>query len=258
MNKKIGAQFYTICSRIKTLKDFDDACKKVKDMGFEIIQISGVNLEAKDMKPIIDKYGLKVVLTHLGYDKFVNDIDGVIEYNKTLGSDFCGLGMMPTQLAESNDGVSEFIEKINKACETLKKEDLYFGYHNHAYEFAENDGKRVFDRLLNETDKEVFNFIVDTYWLQVGGMNPIKVINELGKRAMAVHFKDYIVKMPEWKVPRYCEVGAGNLDWDGILEACDKAGVEHYLIELDSLWIDDDPFLSLKKSREFLVKKGLR
>ena len=54
----------------------------------------------------------------------------------------------------------------------------------------------------------------------------------------------------------FAEVGQGNLDWDDIFAACSEAGVEEILVEQDSSWANDDPFLSLKMSYDFLATKG--
>ena len=58
MNRQIGAQYYTLREHIKTIEDFDETCRKVKENGYQIVQISGTPLKAADMKPILDKYGL--------------------------------------------------------------------------------------------------------------------------------------------------------------------------------------------------------
>ena len=256
MDNRIGAQFFTIRDYTKTIEDFEESCKKVSKMGYKTVQISAVPLDAKEIRPILDKYGLSVVTTHRSFDDFVNDIDGIIEYNKTLGCDICGVGMMPTSYAEDNAKVSDFISKANKACETLKKEGLYFGYHNHAFEFVKLDGKTIFDRLVEETDQETFNFIADVFWFQVGGKTPQDMIKQLGGRAMSVHFKDFAVKADEWRAPQFAEVGRGNLDWDKIIKACEEAGTRWALVEQDSNWATENPFDSLEESYKFLTTKG--
>ena len=52
-----------------------------------------------------------------------------------------------------------------------------------------------------------------------------------------------------------CPVGEGNLDWDGIIEAGDKAGVEWYAVEQDTC--RRDAFDCLRSSLEFLTSKGV-
>ena len=258
MDKIIGAQYYTIRDYTKTIEDFDASCKKISDMGYKAVQISGQPLDASEMRKVLDKYGLKVYLTHKSCKDFFEDIDGVIEYNKALGCDLCGMGSMSKEYIESNESLTDFITKINKACERLKAEGMYFGYHNHSFEFFKFDGKEIFDRLIEETDPEIFNFIVDTYWLQHGGKNPPDVIRKLGKRAMAIHFKDYgIFYNDEGKLkPAICEVGRGNLDWDAIFAACEDAGSRFAVVEQDNNHFEGDPFKSLKMSYDFLSSKG--
>ena len=54
----------------------------------------------------------------------------------------------------------------------------------------------------------------------------------------------------------FAEVGEGNLDWPVILEACDAAGCQHYLIEQDVC--RRPPLESLRISLEHLHALGLR
>ena len=133
---------------------------------------------------------------------------------------------------------------------------MYFGYHNHAFEFVKYSGKTIMEILAEETDKEHFNFILDTYWAQVGGKNPADEIRKLGKRAMAVHFKDFVVDRENWKVPQMCEVGQGNLNWDEIISVCEDVGCKWAFVEQDTNHIDNDPFKALALSYEYLTKKG--
>ncbi len=256
MDKYIGVQYFTIRDFCDTVENFDSSCRKIADMGIKIVQISGTPLKAVDMRPILDKYDLKCVTTHRGFDDFVSNLDEVIEYNKILGCELCGIGMMPLDCAKSTESLTEFIQKINKICKKLKAANMLFGYHNHAFEFARLDSKLIMDRLIEETDSEVFNFIVDTYWIQVGGKNPAKFIEKLGKRAMAVHLKDCTVYTDKWSESSMCEVGSGNLDWDEIFVACTNAGSRWALIEQDINWTSNDPFASLESSYSFLKAKG--
>lgn len=252
MDRRIGAQYFTLRDFAKTIEDFEETCKKVAEMGYKIVQISGTPLAAADMKPILDKYGLKVVVTHRGYCDFRDHLEEIIDYNKTLGCEICGIGAMPGESRESSEALSEFIAGINKAGKLLRKEGLYLGYHNHAFEFAKLDGKLIMDRLIEETDPEAVKFIVDTFWLQTGGKDPAGFISKLGDRAMAIHFKD--LKANSDNTTEMAEVGEGNLDWDGIIKACDEAGAVWALVEQDVC--KRSPFESLKMSYDFLTTKG--
>jgi len=254
MDKRIGAQYYTIRNFIKTIEDFDSSCKKIKDMGYKIVQISGTNLPAEPMKEILDKYELECVLTHRKFDDFKEDINEVINYNKILGSKICGLGMMPVMYYESKESVMQFIKEVKPICDAIKKEGMYFAYHNHAAEFMKRDGKLIFDYLVEETDPEIFNFTVDAYWCHVGGVDTVKVIEKLGKRAMVLHYKDYKVNEETKKTAEMAEIGNGNLDWDLITAVGEKVGSLYAVVEQDIC--PADPFDSLKISYDYLATKG--
>lgn len=256
MDKRIGAQYYTIRDHLRTVEDFDMACRRVSEMGYKLVQISGSPLKAKEMREVLDKYSLECKLTHKDFGSFVNNIEEVIDYNKTLGCELCGIGAMPPMATDSSEALSKFIAQANAAAEKLRAEGLYFGYHNHAFEFVKLDNKTIYERLVSETDPENFMFIADTYWYQVGGKNPAKEIRKLGKRAMAVHFKEFMVVKNNWQVPEMCEVGSGNLDWDDIIDACEEAGTRWAFVEQDRNWIDNDCLKALKTSYDFLTTKG--
>ena len=252
MDRQIGAQYYTLRNFAKTIEDFEETCRKVKEIGYKLVQISGTPLGAAEMKEVLDKYGLKVVTTHRNFDDFLNNLEEVMEYNRTLGCELCGVGSMPVKYRGSDEGVSQFIKEMNEVAAKLRKEGLYFGYHNHAFEFVKFDGKFIMDRLIEESDPDAVKFIVDTYWLQFGGMNPVKYIKKLGERAMAIHFKDLKINLES--KPEIAEVGEGNLDWDEIIAACDEAGAKWALVEQDIC--QRDPFESIKMSYDYLKTKG--
>ena len=257
MDKQIGAQFYTIREHTRTLEDFEVSCQKIAKIGYKNVQISGTPLAAKDMRPVLDHYGLRCVTSHKGYSDFTDRLDDVIEYNRTLGCDLCGLGSMPLDHCKSDEGVTAFLKSMESLCQRLKQEGLYFGYHNHAFEFVRLPGGIPFDRLVNETDPEVFHFIVDTYWIQVGGRTPQDVIKALGRRAMAVHLKDYTVLVDGWdQKAKMTHIGDGSLDWTAILAACEQAGSRWAIVEQDDNHFNNDPFESLALSYQYLTAKG--
>lgn len=254
MDKRIGAQYYTIRECIKTIEDFDASCKKIKDIGYKIVQISGTPLEAEPMREVLDKYGLECVVTHKSFDAFKENVKEVIEYNRTLGSSICGLGSMPLEYYKSKESVEQFIKETKPICEAIKNEGMYFSYHNHAAEFVRRGGRYIFDYLVEDTDPESFVFTLDTYWCQVAGIDAAKVIERLGKRAMVLHYKDLKITVEGWNKPEMAEVGNGNLDWDAINAAAEKAGSKHALVEQDIC--PGNPFDSLKQSYDFLTTKG--
>ena len=56
MDRRIGAQLYTVRDFTKTIEDFDETCRKINEIGYKIVQISGTPLKADEMKSVLNKY----------------------------------------------------------------------------------------------------------------------------------------------------------------------------------------------------------
>ena len=137
MDKRIGAQYYTIREYTGTIRDFEESCRKIKETGYKIVQISGTPLGAGEMREVLDRYGLEVVTTHRSFDDFQNNLEEIMDYNRTLGCTLCGVGAMPGWARESGEALSRFIREANEAALRLREEGFYFGYHNHAFALFE-------------------------------------------------------------------------------------------------------------------------
>lgn len=260
---KFGAQLYTVRDYAKNLEDFEQTLKKVAEIGYKYVQVSGTcEFEADWLKEKLDKYGLKCVLTHVKPpEKLYNDPQKCCDDHSVFDCKYIGLGSMPRlwlhQQFTNDDVVDLFIKDFTPVMETLKANDKYLMYHNHSEEFDKlSNGHTMWDDLAARIPADLMGFIVDVFWVQNAGKNPAKVIRELAGRVPCVHFKDYkIVRGADPKI-QYGPVGEGNLDWDEIIAACEESGVEFALVEQDNCF-GRDPFECLKSSFEFLKSKGL-
>lgn len=256
MDKRIGAQLYTLRNYCQTLEDLDKTLKKVKDIGFKTIQASGINAEisGKEIKELTDKYGLETIVTHRPMDEFLTDIDKVIKFHKDLGCNIAGLGGAPMGLRTDKDELKKFIKDFNFVSTELKKEGITFGYHNHAFEFRRFDGKTIFDYILEETDPEYFKLIVDIFWLAYAGVDPVRFLKEkLYNRTIIAHFKD--LKIRPNNSSAMGEVGYGNILWDEVIEACKAVGCQAAMVEQDDC-NGEDEFECMKRSYDYLTTKG--
>ncbi len=260
---KIGAQLYTLHDYTKTLEDFENSLKKVSEIGFKYVQVSGTcDYEPKWLKDKLEKYGLKCILTHSKPENMLSNPVKVCKDHDIFDCKYIGLGGMPRlwnfDVFTSDEVVDKFIEDYMDVMKAFKENGKYMMYHNHHYEFAKmKNGNYMWDELAERIPADLMGFTLDTYWIQFGGKNPVKEIKKLAGRLPCVHFKDYeIVRGPKDQAVRYAPVGSGNLDWDEIIPACKESGVQYVLIEQDDCF-DNDPFECLKSSFEFLKSKGL-
>jgi len=185
-------------------------------------------------------------VTHVPFDRIINDTDALIAEHKIFGCAYIGLGMMPAQFFGSRENVLAFTKQINPAAKKIHDAGLRFVYHNHCPEFEKYDGQTVMDILAENT--EYVGFLVDTYWVQAGGADPSDFILKYKDLIDIVHLKDF--KMNGWE-KKMAAVGDGNLNWVKILSACEQAGVKWLPVEHDDA---EDAFGSLTESLGYLKR----
>ena len=98
----------------------------------------------------------------------------------------------------------------------------------------------------------------DTYWIQHGGADPVVWIERMQERMPVVHLKDMVMLPADdggGPQQALAEVGEGNMNFAGILAACQRIGVEWYAVEQDIC--QRDPFESLAISYRNLRAMGL-
>lgn len=250
---KIAAQLYTLREFLKTEEDIFYSLKKVSEIGFQAVQISGIGkIETKRLKEICDEFDLKVCATHIPFERLKTELDNVVEEHKILGCSHIAIPSAPSEY-RSEEGALKFAQECNEIGKKLKEEGITLSYHNHSFEFKKYGGKTWLEILIENSSPEYLMIEIDTYWVQFAGANPEKWIRSLEGRIPLVHLKD-MGMIEDFKQTMF-EVGYGNLDWDGIIASCNEAGVEWYIIEQDVC--QRSPFESLKMSFDFLTKNYL-
>ena len=245
---RLGAQLYTIREFTQTPEDIEKSLRKIRDLGFTDIQISGFGyMDPVRLADLVKELGLYVCCTHSPFPRMKNDLDRLIEEHKMMDCDTIGLGMMPKEYQGSTEALHRFIADITPIAQQIKAAGLQFAYHNHNMEFECWDGAIPMDVLIEETDPDLFHFILDTYWLQMGGVNPAAYIRKVKDRMKVCHFKDFAVVK---RVPAIAEIGVGNIDFKECFRACEDANVQDIVIEQDTC--PRDPFDCLRNSFENL------
>lgn len=246
--RHVAAQLYTLRDFLRTPEDVARTLPKVRAMGYEAVQVSGLGpIEPERLKEIADASGLAICVTHSPVQRFRTDLPGLVREHRLWGCRYVGLGAMPDEFRDTRDGFLRFAEEFSAIGRALRAEGLKFVYHNHHFEFGKFGGETGMDILFRETDPEAFGFLLDTYWVQAGGANPVDWIRKVRGRMDVVHLKDMAIH--GWKQV-YAEIGEGNLDWDAIVAACRETGVSWYAVEQDEC--DGSPFDSLAKSFGYL------
>jgi sugar phosphate isomerase/epimerase len=250
----VGAQLYTAREYTKTLSGIAETLKKVADIGYTAIQISGFGpADPKEVAKLVENNGLTVAATHMSWPMFLNDLDQVIETHKMWNCVHPAIGGLPREY-RGLDGLKRFLDELAPIAQKLSAEGMDFSYHNHNHELVKYGGKTWLSMLYEQADPDVLKAEIDTYWIQAGGGDPAAWVAQCAGREPLLHLKDMIVT-PQ-REQRFAEIGEGNLNWPAIMAAAKKGGVEWYLVEQDQCY-ERDPFESLAISYRNLVAMGL-
>ncbi|MBO5008635.1 MAG: sugar phosphate isomerase/epimerase [Clostridia bacterium] len=248
---KIAAQLYTVRDFVKTEKDIRSSFKKIKDMGYNSIQISGVGpIDPVLLNEIVKENELDICLTHMPYDRIINDTKNVISEHKLWNCDYIGIGAMNPEFRISKDGYDAFLNSISRAVDEIHDAGLKFMYHNHNFEFEKIDGALTgFEYIVNKTNPEKVGITADLYWIQAGGASPVQYIEKYADRFDIVHFKDMAVIKSEMIM---AEVFEGNMGYKAIYDACIRNNIKCAAVEQDVC--RRDPFDCLKTSIDNINK----
>lgn len=245
---RIAAQLYTLRDYLKTPGGVDRSFARLRQIGFEAVQVSGVAAEPAAVKKYADANGLTICATHEGGDMILNSPDQVIE---KLNLYDCRHTAYPCpfeyQVIDRATTV-EFAQALNVSAKKLAAAGKTLSYHNHNLEFRKIDGRRIID-LIGENAPDV-KLEIDTYWVQMGGCDPVEYVKRYSGRQTIFHLKDFGVVYPRTSI--MVPVGSGNLDWGKIIPAAEKAGVEWFIIEQDTC--QKNEFDSLQDSFNYLVE----
>lgn len=252
---EIGAQLFTLRDYCKTLDDFSETLKKVADMGYKTVQVSGTcGYDARWLRDELAKNDLRCVLTHTAMDKIRDLTDMVIADHQTFDCRYVGIGCAPNCFAGGEADMAALCGAIDAAAKPLRDAGMLLMYHNHACEFQRcADGRTYWQRLAQGYAPEDLGFTLDTFWAQLGGMDVPGLIRDMKGRVPCVHLKDLAVRV---NTPATAPVGCGNLDFGAILKACEDAGTTYLLVEQDDCY-EENPFDCLKKSHDYLRSLGL-
>jgi sugar phosphate isomerase/epimerase len=254
MSTQLAAQLYTVREFTKTPADIAQTMKKVKELGYDAVQCSALGtIEPQELKNIADGEGLTICATHSSYERMCDEPQAVIDEHQLWGCRHAAIGGLPGEYRNA-EGFAQFAKEASAVAKRLAEGGLTFSYHNHSFELEKFNGRTGLEILYEESDPQYFHSEIDTYWIQHGGGDPAAWIRKLKGRAGIVHLKDMAMS---GSTQLFAEVGEGNLNWPSIMDACEYAGVEWYIVEQDSTY-ERDPFESLGISLRNLKEMGLQ
>jgi sugar phosphate isomerase/epimerase len=264
--KLIGLQLYTV--RDAMAKDPVAALAKVAKIGYNSVEgatYTGSELfygmNAKGFASALSQSGLVMPSAHyrLGQEQVngASQMGTILNDWKKAVDDAASVGlkyMVCAYLSQAERGDLDHYKKVadmlTVAGQTCKQAGIQLCYHNHDFEFIQDNGQYPYEILLNDTDADLVKMEMDLYWMNKAGQDPIAFFNKYPGRFPLFHMKD-MDSTPEKK---FTEVGNGVIDFKKILAESKKAGMKYFFVEQDIC--PGDPFDSIAKSIGY-IKKNL-
>lgn len=250
---KVGAQLYTLRNHLKTLPDVQKTLRRVADIGYRVVQLSGLGpVPAEDVAKAAEDAGLEIGSTHYGWDRFQSELDKLIDEHRLFKCSHPAIGGLPGEYF-SKDGLKRFIDELEPVAGKLAKAGMDFSYHNHSHELIRYGSRTWLEALYEDAGPELVKAEIDTYWISAGGGDPAEWLEKCAQRMPVIHLKDMCLS-PKGE-QRFAPVGEGNLNWKRILKKASKGGVKYMMVEQDDCY-GMDPFDALAVSYRNLSAMG--
>lgn len=254
----LAVQLYTI--RDAVAKDLEGSLSKLAGIGYKQLELFDYNGKffgktAKEFKAILDRTGLQVVSSHhttgfevKGKGTLMDGWEKAVEDLHVLGSEY-----MVCSYLHPNERTTQHYERLpallEKSGQATKKAGIQFAYHNHDFEFQKSGDFIPYDFILKNTPADLVKMESDLYWFAKAGQDPVAYFEKHPGRFPLWHVKDM-----EAGTGIFTEVGNGTINFDRIFAARKTAGLKYWFVEQDQS--KQDPFESLKISRDYLAKKN--
>ena len=224
----VGLELYSVRHELE--KDLMETVRGVAHMGYQCVEFYAPYYDwttsyAHQVRAELDKLSIRCYSTHNGLNSFTPEgLGKAMDLNKTLGSRYIVLAS-PGEL-NGLDDYKRVAETLNKANDTMKRQGLHAGYHNHDAEWRPIDGQKPMEVLSAALDKDIMlQFDVGT--CLEADSDPVAWINHNPGRIRSMHVKD-------WSPQRGYKVltGEGIAPWKKLFAAAEtRGGIEYYLIE---------------------------
>ncbi|HOJ10956.1 MAG TPA: sugar phosphate isomerase/epimerase [Clostridiales bacterium] len=277
MPLSIGLQLYTLRNEME--KDFKGTLEKVKEMGYEGVELAGLfGKKGKEIKKMLDELSLKAVSAHVPLDELLEEPDKTFQTYKDIGLEYIAIPHLPEEDRPQAGNFDTTLKNITFICEKAKEYGITMLYHNHNFEFDIVDGEYYLDTIYKSISKDLLQTQIDTCWVNVAGVNPSEYLMKYQDRAPIVHLKDFVMKNRARKENLYeflgtnssveidedvkedfafRPVGYGVQDFKSILDACKKVNTKWVIVEQDRPAKGQTELESAKLSCEFIKNLGL-
>ena len=179
-------QLYTLRNAIS--EDLPGTIRKVAEIGFTQVEPYNFVATAKELGAALKENGLTAPSGHAPL--LSQDQDEIFAAAKELGISTVIDPYLPAEHWQNAEDIQATAAKLNAAAKKGAEYGIRVGYHNHAWELESTiEGRTALEYFADLLDPELV-LEVDTYWVAVGGQDPVDILTKLGDRVKLIHIKD--------------------------------------------------------------------
>ncbi|GAB4359402.1 MAG: sugar phosphate isomerase/epimerase [Oricola sp.] len=215
-----------------------DTLKMLGSLGYDQVEGYGGLFADSDaiteLKNNLSGFGLTMPTGHIGLDMVRGQPDRVLEIATALGMEAIFVPAVgPEERSKDAAGWRALGEQLAAAAEPYWKAGLTFGWHNHAFEFAETEtGEMPLDLILAGDPRLALEF--DVAWAVKGNQDPLAWIRKYSGRIAAAHVKDIAPEGECADEDGWADVGHGVMDWKTIMAALRQTNARWFVMEHDN------------------------
>lgn len=181
----LSVQLYTVREALAV--DLPGTLARLAELGLEQVEPFGI-LSFDGLADGLAGAGLAAPTAHQGF--LGADPRPAFDRARELGVRTIIDPFTPPERWQDADEVRRIADELVAAADVAAEYGLRVGYHNHAHEIASVlDGQTALELLASHLPEQVA-LEVDTYWVAVGGADPVALLERLDDRVVALHVKD--------------------------------------------------------------------
>ena len=240
--ESVGLQLYTVSDLMRA--DVARTLERVAEVGYGEVEFAGYFGQApRRIRELLHDIGLKSPSTHLSLRELGPDLQRTLDVAEAIGHRYLVVPSLDAEDRRTLDDYLRVAAALNRAGEAAKARGFRVAYQNHDFELKPIEGVVPYDLLLRETDPALVFFEMDFYWMASGRAEPLTYFQRHPGRFHLCHLKDME------RGGGMADVGAGQLDFPGLLRHRERAGLRHFYVEHDN---PHDPVASITASLRYL------
>jgi sugar phosphate isomerase/epimerase len=226
---KVGLQLYTVRREMEA--SVERTLYEVAAIGYREVEFAGYfGRPPRAIRQLLDRNKLSAPAAHVSIAEMRSGWFRTLDNASAMEHKWLVVPSLPEADRNSLDALKRTADLFNRSSEDAKSFKIRVAYHNHDIEFTEVEGQRIFDVLLENTNRELVDFELDLYWITKAGVDPLPYFEAHPGRFPLLHVKD-AGPPPDRDMT---EVGKGTIDFAKIFQMREQAGFKHYFVEHDN------------------------